>query len=68
MRDDERAEISVECPEQIDAPVSKGDIVGYVYYKLDGECYRSEAIICGDTVAKIDLTWCFQKIIERYFI
>ena len=50
---DGKIQYKVELDEYIEAPVSKGDVVGRVIYSIDGENVGTSDIVCSDNVAKI---------------
>ena len=54
-----------EIPEKLTAPVKKGDKIGRIIYKLDGEEIGSSDILASDSVEKIGLFEIFCRIMER---
>lgn len=66
MTNTENWEIEVECVECLEAPVAAGMKIGFVNYYLDGELYYSADICITESVKKIDVEWCFQKVLERF--
>ena len=66
MTNTENWEIEVECVECLEAPVMAGMKIGFVNYYLDGELYYSADICITESVKKIDVEWCFQKVLERF--
>lgn len=66
----EGEQIQVHCKtlKSLEAPVEKGRVIGEIIYSLDGEIYRKDKILSKDAVGKIDLEWCFEKILEKFII
>ena len=55
-----------ELPSELQAPVSKGDVVGKLIYSVDGNVYRQKDIVLAEDVKKVDFKWCFEKIFDIY--
>jgi len=68
LREDEEIMVSYSQKKQLYAPVEAGTLVGSVEYSVDGKVYKSQKIITTDSVKKIDLQWCFLKILERFSV
>ncbi len=58
--------IEYEVPEQVMAPVTKGDIIGYARYYINGNLYQSIPILSKDTVLKEDYKYNLNKIINLW--
>ena len=54
-----------EIPEKLDAPIKKGDKIGQINYKLDGENIGYSDILASESVEKIGLFEIFCRIMER---
>ena len=46
-------EIVLDIPQALQAPISEGDVVGKIYYELDGEKIGESDVIACETVVKI---------------
>lgn len=66
LRDDEQVTVSYDISQPLHAPVSAGQIVGQVSYKLGGETIKTCQIVTKDNVEKIDLKWCVKKVAEQF--
>lgn len=66
MRGGERVEVRTELPQELSAPVMKGQQVGRVVYSLDGISVREEPIYAAETVERISLSWCLNTTVELF--
>lgn len=64
----EQMEKEVCLPEKIDAPVKKGEPVGYVRYSLNGKEAGQISINADAPVEKAGLSFYFFKIVHKYFL
>ena len=63
-----RVVAAVELPESLEAPVSVGDEVGRVVYKLDGKEIGHVAITAKEAVEKIEFGTLFWRILSQFFL
>lgn len=49
----------------LEAPVKEGDKIGEISYELNGEIWKTEDVVAGNDVEKIDYAWCLKQTIER---
>ena len=68
LRADENVQVQYQQESMLEAPVRSGEIVGTVYYSVDGTVYRTESIVATDTIEKIDFKWCVQQIWGRFLM
>lgn len=61
----QKIEAEFEIPEKISAPVSEGDVVGRIVFRLDGEQIGFCDIVCKDNVEKISFSQLFGRILKR---
>ena len=66
MSQREQVEIEVKQEEVITAPVSYGDEVGEITYKLNDTVIASYSIVVAKDMRKKDFAWTFAKILEMY--
>lgn len=64
----EEIEISYELAEQLYAPVEQGTYIGKVSYLLGGKTLREYRIIAGNSVEKIDFSWCVSRVTDFIWI
>lgn len=66
MCKEEKITTETETINYLEAPVRKGEIVGYFIYKInDIEVFR-EKIIIGENVEKYNIKWCFEKLVKMF--
>ncbi|MCD8158490.1 MAG: D-alanyl-D-alanine carboxypeptidase [Clostridiales bacterium] len=65
LKEGEQTEIEVNCPET-EAPVYKGDIVGFADIFVDGEKQESVNLVSAETVERHTFDYLFKKIIYRW--
>ncbi|MBE5966380.1 MAG: D-alanyl-D-alanine carboxypeptidase [Lachnospiraceae bacterium] len=66
MREDELVDIAYDIPSYLQAPVHKGEIVGYAKYYIDGKLFEKLPIYNTTEIAKIDFHFCIQKLFEMW--
>lgn len=66
LRADENVEVSAQLPKRLEAPVKAGEQVGSVSYLLNGEKILEYPVFTEDSVKKIDISWCMQKVFMLY--
>lgn len=66
VREDERAQLSVKCKEQMSAPVKKGESIGEINLTLEGESIGKWRLVTAASVEKRDFRWCVRKIMDEY--
>ena len=49
----------------LEAPVKEGDKIGEISYELNGEIWKTEDVVAGNDVEKIDYAWCLKQTIKR---
>ena len=47
--------------------VETGDVIGTVTLSIDGELYRTYPVTAAATVRRINYSWCFRRIVRKYF-
>lgn len=66
VREDEQAKLSVQCKEQMKAPVAKGEAVGEISLALEGEVIGKWKLVTADSVGRRDFWWCLGQIAKEY--
>ena len=61
-------EKTMELPEEVQAPIQKGECAGRVVYKADGEELGSVAILYGADVARAGMWDLFGCTMKQYFL
>lgn len=65
LREDEVPQITVAVAKKLEAPVTKGQLVGMVTYKIDGKTVERYPVIAQYDVRKIDFMWSFQTALTK---
>lgn len=68
LREDEKVEVTYTIPEQLQAPVKKGDAIGKVVYTLENQIVCSYPVLADKSVAEINLPWCFRYVWQAFFL
>lgn len=68
LRENEQIVTEYELAVILQAPVEKGQIVGYERYVLNGEIWAEFPITTAENVDKITLRYCFSKIMAKFLI
>ena len=66
MREDELVDIAYDIPSYLQAPVHKGEVLGYAKYYIDGKLFEELPIYSTTEIAKIDFPFCAQKLLELW--
>lgn len=66
MRQGEKVDYSWNVPEQIDAPVFKGEIIGSVDIMINDHFYKKVMVRADRTVNRITFVYVFGKIWEKF--
>ena len=61
-------EIAYEYPQQLSAPLEKGQQIGEALYTLNGEDLAKYPIRMEESIEKKDYGWCLQQIAARYAV
>ena len=65
LRDDETPEITVTVAEALEAPVTKGQLVGMVTYKINERTVEQYPVIAKFDVARISFDWSFRAALTK---
>ena len=65
--DNKRIEKEFSIPDFISAPLSKGDVVGKIVYKLNGEIIGETDVFVKENIDKITLSDLFGRILKTIF-
>ena len=64
----ERIQKVYEIPQNINAPIKKGDVVGRVLYKLDGEIIGQCEVYADEEVKRVDFFYQIQKNLNNFLL
>jgi D-alanyl-D-alanine carboxypeptidase (penicillin-binding protein 5/6) len=65
-REDEAIDVIYKLPSTIEAPIQKGDVVGEAIVYIDNIPYTSVDILSTVTVNKLDYTFCFKYVVDKF--
>lgn len=68
LRKDEKIETDVKIKKELEAPVQKGECIGKITYKINGEHVGEEKIILQNSVKKMDYGWCLKMTVQRFLL
>ena len=66
MAEDEEVTVSEELPDTLEAPLKKGQTVGTVTYRLQGETVKTFPVYLTEDVEKITFRWCLDHVIHLF--
>mgnify|MGYP000757577121 CR=1 FL=1 len=61
----EKGEVKIVKEKKLHAPVRRGQKVGTVRYRLNGETIHSTDLIASESIQKRDLGWCFEILMKK---
>lgn len=67
MLPSEKFEVQIHIPNQLQAPIPKDMPVGSISYFLNDEEFRCFSIYAQKEIKKINFSFCFQNIIQKFF-
>lgn len=65
LRKDEEIITVYHGSSELDAPVKKGEKIGEIEFRLDGRVWKTENVVAGSQVEKVDYIWCLREIVKR---
>lgn len=68
LADWESVQVRRNIPTVLPAPVREGTEVGTIEYRVNGEILARLPVVIQRSVGKIDFSWCWKKIAEKYFL
>jgi len=66
LADEEEVTVQTEIPKELNAPVRKGQTVGTVIYRLNGEVVKSYPVYLTEGAERLTTVWCIKNIFHRY--
>lgn len=64
MRNNEKVKVVYDVPKVIQAPVKTNNVVGYAKYYINDNYYTKVPIYTTQNIDKIDMKYCFEKIVR----
>jgi D-alanyl-D-alanine carboxypeptidase (penicillin-binding protein 5/6) len=66
LADEEEVTVQTEIPKELNAPVRKGQTVGNVIYRLNGEVIKSYPVYLTEGADRLTTVWCIKNIFNKY--
>lgn len=66
MREDEACRLEYELPSKLEAPVTKGEKIGTVTYRVDDMQIAQYNLVADRTVYIRDFSWSIAQVVEKY--
>ena len=66
LRNEEEITVKIECLEVMEAPVSRGQVVGQIIYSLGDKILKTDELVLGADFDRIDYRWCLERVVEMY--
>lgn len=67
LSESDQVERAYQMPQKLQAPVKKGELLGYEDYYINGELYDRVGIVAAEDVALRDFPYCLKQILGLYF-
>lgn len=67
LREDEEIRVEYNLEDTLTAPVERGMAVGNIDYIVGDVVYKRETIVTATDVGRIDMRWCMEQILKKYF-
>ncbi|WP_143321594.1 D-alanyl-D-alanine carboxypeptidase family protein [Clostridium sp. HBUAS56010] len=66
LAEDEKVTVEVELPKELKAPVSKGQTIGSVVYRLNGDVLKAYPVHLMEGVDRLTASWYVKNILDQY--
>lgn len=66
LAEDEKVEFLKELPDNLEAPVEEGELIGHIRYFLDGKMIRSDPLYADRSIARRDFIYCVRQVWEKF--
>ncbi len=66
LKEGDETKVEILMPDQMTAPVEKGEIIGAVIYYVNGEILDLFPVCTAEEVREIDYPWCLEQIVQRW--
>ena len=66
LAEEEEVTVQTEIPKELNAPVRKGQAVGTVTYRLNGEVIKSYPVCLTQGADRLTTSWCLKNIVSKY--
>ncbi|MDR1548466.1 MAG: D-alanyl-D-alanine carboxypeptidase [Hungatella sp.] len=66
LADEEEVTVQTDIPKELNAPVRKGQTVGSVIYRLNGEVIKEYPVCLNEGADRLTTIWCLKNIFNKY--
>ncbi|MDR0925603.1 MAG: D-alanyl-D-alanine carboxypeptidase [Hungatella sp.] len=66
LADEEEVTVQTDIPKELNAPVRKGQTVGSVVYRLNGEVIKEYPVCLNEGADRLTTIWCLKNIFSKY--
>ena len=66
LRADETVTVDYQIPDHLEAPVTEGQQVGCVVYRLQDEVLKEYPVYASRSIGERNFAWCLRKVEEKY--
>ncbi|WP_349948807.1 D-alanyl-D-alanine carboxypeptidase family protein [Lacrimispora sp. BS-2] len=66
LSDEEEVTVQTDIPKELNAPVRKGQTVGTVIYRLNGEVIKEYPVCLNEGADRLTTIWCLKNIFSKY--
>ncbi|MDR1773129.1 MAG: D-alanyl-D-alanine carboxypeptidase [Hungatella sp.] len=66
LADEEEVTVQTDIPKELNAPVRKGQTVGSVIYRLNGEVIKEYPVCLNEGADRLTTIWCLKNIFSKY--
>ena len=68
LRRDEEMQVECQLETRLEAPVEEGEPVGSIRYLVNGEVFKTEILVAGKPVYRLDFPWCTGKVLDMFLL
>ncbi|MEY8336608.1 serine hydrolase [Lachnospiraceae bacterium 62-35] len=66
LKEEEKPEVLLHMEKELKAPVGRGDVAGWVEYRLEGKTAAVYPVVLTEGAEKLTFSWCMEKAVKAY--
>ncbi len=66
LRTDEKIDVVYHIPDELTAPIKKGDVIGDIEYQINGCTWEIKNIVSEEDVDEVNYNWCLIKVLQMF--